>query len=243
VKVAVISDVHSNLPALETVLEAIRGEQVEELWCLGDLVGYNAHPEECARMVLDVADICLAGNHDLVVNGAISSRVFTHDAADAAAYARRVMSEETLEQLRALQPTAERAGVSLYHASPRDPVWEYVIDNRTAAACIEQQGQPVSLVGHSHVPLMYGLDGDDDRASGGYAQEGTRPLGDGRRLINPGSVGQPRDGDPRAAYMVLDQDARTVTWRRLDYDIERTQRAVIEAGLPHSLALRLRDGR
>jgi diadenosine tetraphosphatase ApaH/serine/threonine PP2A family protein phosphatase len=122
-------------------------------------------------------------------------------------------------------------------------VWEYVIDNRTAAACIEQQGQPVSLVGHSHVPLMYGLDGDDDRASGGYAQEGTRPLGDGRRLINPGSVGQPRDGDPRAAYMVLDQDARTVTWRRLDYDIERTQRAVIEAGLPRSLALRLRDGR
>jgi diadenosine tetraphosphatase ApaH/serine/threonine PP2A family protein phosphatase len=242
VKVAVISDVHSNLPALETVLEAIGGEQVEELWCLGDLVGYNAHPEECARMVLDVADICLAGNHDLVVNGAISSRVFTHDAADAAAYARRVMSEETLEQLRELQPTAERAGVSLYHASPRDPVWEYVIDNRTAAACIEQQGQPVSLVGHSHVPLMYGLDGDDDRASGGYAQEGTRPLGDGRRLINPGSVGQPRDGDPNAAWLLVDFEARFASFRRVAYSIQETQRELSDAGLPEALASRLAVG-
>jgi predicted phosphodiesterase len=243
VKVAVISDVHSNLPALETVLEAIKGEGVQELWCLGDLVGYNAHPEECARMVLDIADICLAGNHDLVVNGAISSQVFTHDAADAAAYAREVMSEETLERLRALQPSGERHGVALYHASPRDPVWEYVLDNRTAAACLHEQSQPIALIGHSHIPLMYGLEGDDDRAAGGYAHEGTRPLGEGRRLINPGSVGQPRDGDPRAAYIVLDLGARTVTWRRLEYDIERTQRAVIEAGLPRSLALRLRVGR
>jgi predicted phosphodiesterase len=243
VKVAVISDVHSNLPALERVLEAIAEESVDELWCIGDLVGYNAEPEECTRIVLDRSDICLAGNHDLVVNGAISSRVFTHDAAAAAAYARETMTEESLERLRELSPTGERHGVALYHASPRDPVWEYVIDNRTAAACILEQSHRLAIVGHSHVPLMYGLNDGDTRAFGGYAPEGTQPVGEGRLLLNPGSVGQPRDGDPRAAYMVLDLDAGTATWRRVEYDIARTQEAVLDAGLPRSLAVRLRDGR
>jgi len=243
VRVAVISDIHSNLPALEQVLAAVEEESVEELWCLGDLVGYNAQPEECARIVLDRSDICLAGNHDLVVNGAISSRVFTHDAAAAAAYARETMTEETLERLRTLVPTGERHDVALYHASPRDPVWEYVIDNRTAAACMEVQSQRVSLVGHSHVPLMYGMREGDAQAFGGYVREGTQPLGDGRRLLNPGSVGQPRDGDPRAAYLVLDLGEATATWRRVEYDVARTQQAVLDAGLPRSLAVRLRDGR
>jgi diadenosine tetraphosphatase ApaH/serine/threonine PP2A family protein phosphatase len=121
-------------------------------------------------------------------------------------------------------------------------VWEYVIDNRTAAACIEQQGQPVSLVGHSHVPLMYGLDGDDDRASGGYAQEGTRPLGDGRRLINPGSVGQPRDGDARAAWLELDLGRGKAQFHREPYDIARTQEELRERELPEALAERLAHG-
>jgi predicted phosphodiesterase len=243
VRVAVISDVHSNLPALERVLEAIDEESAGELWCIGDLVGYNAQPEECTQIVLDRADICLAGNHDLVVNGAISSRVFTHDAAAAAAYARETMTEESLERLRALSPTGERHDVALYHASPRDPVWEYVIDNQTAAACIMVQSRRLSIVGHSHVPLMYGLNPGDRRAFGGYAPEGTQQVDQARLLLNPGSVGQPRDGDPRAAYMVLDLDAATATWRRVEYDVARAQKAVLDAGLPPSLAARLRDGR
>ena len=242
-KVAVISDVHANLAALEAVLAAIDDAGTDELWCLGDLTGYGADPARCTQIVLERADVCLAGNHDMVIAGEIGLEAFSSDARTAAEWTMEVLSADDLERLRGLQPKGERQTVELYHGSIRDPVWEYVIDDRTAAVCLELQGTRLSLVGHSHVPLMYGLDGSDDRASGGYAQEGTRPLGNGRRLINPGSVGQPRDGDPRAAYLVLDLDARTVTWRRLDYDIERTQRAVIEAGLPRSLALRLRDGR
>jgi diadenosine tetraphosphatase ApaH/serine/threonine PP2A family protein phosphatase len=153
-----------------------------------------------------------------------------------------VLSENALAMLRSLQPSGERAGVELYHASPRDPVWEYVIDQRTAQSCLDLLRHDLGLVGHSHVPLAY-TPGGSGRAEGGYAEPGTLHLGDGRWLLNPGSVGQPRDGDPRAAYMVLDLAARTATWRRLEYDVERAQRSILEAGLPGSLAWRLAEGR
>jgi predicted phosphodiesterase len=241
-KIVVVSDVHGNLPALEAVLEGIEGEDASELWCLGDLVGYNADPETCTTTMVELADICLAGNHDLVVNGTVDISVFAHDAAIAARWAQQVLSEEALTLLRSLQPSGERAGVELYHASPRDPVWEYVIDQRTAQSCLELLRHDLGLIGHSHVPLAYTA-GSGGRAEGGYAEPGTLQLGDGRWLLNPGSVGQPRDGDPRAAYLVLDLSARTATWRRLEYDVERAQRAILEAGLPGSLAWRLGEGR
>jgi predicted phosphodiesterase len=242
VRAAVISDVHSNLPALESALAAIDQETVDELWCLGDLVGYNADPEECTNIVLDRAAVCLAGNHDLVVTGAISSLVFTFEAGEAAHWSSETMSEAALARLRVLEPLGGRAGISLYHGSPRDPIWEYVIDEPTAAACLEVQAQRISLVGHSHIPLLYRQDGRRG-ATGGHATEGTAALGDGRCLLNPGSVGQPRDGDPRAAYLLLDLDRGEATWRRVEYDIERTQRSILDAGLPRSLAARLADGR
>jgi predicted phosphodiesterase len=240
-RLIVVSDVHSNLPALEAVLEAAEGEAAEELWCLGDLVGYNADPEACTTTVVGLADICLAGNHDLVVNGSVDIEVFAHDAAVAARWSQQVLSERALEQLRSLLPAGERHGVELYHASPRDPVWEYVIDPRTAQSCLELLEHDLALIGHSHVPLAYGQ--GERTASGGYAEPGTLDLGSGRWLLNPGSVGQPRDGDPRAAYMVLDTGARTATWRRIEYDIPRAQKAIEDAGLPHSLAWRLGEGR
>jgi len=242
VRVAVISDVHGNLPALESVLAAIEQEDTSELWCLGDLVGYNADPEACTRTVIDVAEVCLAGNHDLVVNGSIDMTVFAHDAGIAARWSATALSEEALELLRTLQPSGRRHDVALYHASPRDPVWEYVIDGRTAQACLDLQEGDICLVGHSHVPLAY-TPGPEGRATGGHMPEAVVELGDGRWLLNPGSVGQPRDGDPRAAYMVLDLAARTAAWRRVDYAIERAQRAILDAGLPSTLASRLADGR
>jgi diadenosine tetraphosphatase ApaH/serine/threonine PP2A family protein phosphatase len=192
--------------------------------------------------MVELADICLAGNHDLVVNGSVDISVFAHDAAIAARWARDVLSEQALDMLRLLEPRGERAGVELYHASPRDPVWEYVIDQRTAQSCLELLQHDIGLIGHSHVPLAY-TSGGGGRAEGGYAEPGTLPLREGRWLLNPGSVGQPRDGDPRAAYMVLDLAARTATWRRLEYDIERAQQAIVDAGLPSSLAWRLGEGR
>ncbi|MDX6522682.1 MAG: hypothetical protein QOI17_195 [Gaiellales bacterium] len=241
-KAVILSDVHGNLPALETVLAAVEGEAAAELWCLGDLVGYNADPEACTTILIELADICLAGNHDLVVNGSVDISVFAQDAAVAARWSQEVLSEPALEALRALTPSGERHDIEMHHASPRDPIWEYVIDQRTAQSCLEMLRHDICLIGHSHVPLAYtpGLDG---RATGGYAEPGTLQLGDKRWLLNPGSVGQPRDGDPRAAYMVLDLEARTAVWRRLEYDIERAQRAIREAGLPESLAWRLGEGR
>jgi predicted phosphodiesterase len=242
VRVAVISDVHGNLPALESVLAAIEQEGTSELWCLGDLVGYNADPEACTRTVVGEADLCLAGNHDLVVNGSVDMAVFAHDAAVAARWAAQTLSEEALNMLRALSPSGRRGDVVLHHASPRDPVWEYVIDSRTAQQCLDVQESDLCLVGHSHVPLAY-TPGANGRATGGHMPPTQIELGDGRWLLNPGSVGQPRDSDPRAAYMVLDTDSGTATWRRVDYAIERAQRAILEAGLPATLAARLADGR
>ena len=241
-RAAVISDVHGNLAALEIVLSAVDEAAPDELWCLGDLAGYGARPEECAATVLDRADICLCGNHDMVVTGVLPSRSFTHDAAAAATWAQQVMSAPTLDRLRTLEPSGERAGVALYHASARDPVWEYVIDERTAAANITASGRPLTLVGHSHVPLIYTAGGTRG-THGGYAMESTVELGDSTHLLNPGSVGQPRDGDPRASFLLLDTDRGTATWRRLEYDIARTQREITEAGLPPTLAYRLAEGR
>ncbi|MDX6591630.1 MAG: hypothetical protein QOJ13_826 [Gaiellales bacterium] len=241
-RAAIISDVHGNLPALQAVLSAIEHDDVSEIWCVGDLVGYNAHPEACTRAVLELAEICLAGNHDLVVNGRLDMSVFAHDAAAAAVWSRQVLTEEALDMLRQLSPSGERAGVALYHGSPRDPVWEYVLDARTAEQCLAVQGADLALIGHSHVPLAY-TQGPGDRALGGYAEPGTVELGDGRWLVNPGSVGQPRDGDPRAAYLLLDLDRGAATWRRVPYDIAAAQQAILEAGLPPSLAARLGEGR
>ena len=240
-RVVVLSDVHGNLPALEAVLESAEDDEAEELWCLGDLVGYNADPEACTTIVVKLADICLAGNHDLVVNGSVDIGVFAHDAAVAAKWSQQVLSERALEQLRTLSPSGERNDVELYHASPRDPVWEYVIDPRTAQSCLELVRHDLTLIGHSHVPLAYRQ--GEHTASGGYSEPGTLDLAGGRWLLNPGSVGQPRDGDPRAAYMVLDTTAGTATWKRIEYDIERAQQAIVEAGLPGSLAWRLGEGR
>ena len=241
-RAAIITDVHGNLPALQAVLGAIEQDDVAEIWSLGDLVGYNAHPEACTRTVIELAEISLAGNHDLVVNGRLDMSVFAHDAAAAAVWSREVLSEEALEMLRQLSPSGERAGVALYHASPRDPVWEYVLDSRTAELCLAVQAADIALIGHSHVPLAY-TEGPGGRALGGYAEPGTVQLSDGRWLINPGSVGQPRDGDPRAAYLLLDLDNRTATWQRVPYDIAAAQEAILRAGLPPSLAARLSEGR
>jgi predicted phosphodiesterase len=242
-RAAVISDVHSNLPALEAVLEAIDAEQPDELWCLGDLVGYGADPRECIRLVLERTQICLAGNHDLVVAGTIDLGVFAHAAAAAARWTMEVLSEEELQVLRGLVPSGERAGVEMHHGSVRDPVWEYVIDDRTAELCIQLQRAQVALVGHSHVPLAYAA--RDGRLSwGGYAPaEAVELDSESRFLLNPGSVGQPRDGDPRAAYMLLDTDPGSAVWRRVEYDIPRAQAAIAAAGLPRSLGLRLFEGR
>jgi predicted phosphodiesterase len=240
-RVAVISDIHGNLHALEAVLEAIGEADVEAVWCLGDLVGYGPRPNRCCRTVGDRADLCLAGNHDLGVLGALDLRDFSYDAAAAARWTRDVLEPDARAFLERLEPSATAAGVELYHGSPRDPVWEYVLTRDAAAAALTETSAPVVLVGHSHVALAMLL--QLSSLSGGLAPDGTDvALAEGRWLLNPGSVGQPRDGDPRAAWLLLDLDAGRASFRRVPYPVERTQEEIRERGLPYALAERLAQG-
>ena len=240
-RVAVVSDIHSNLHALEAVLTAIDEEAPDELWCLGDLVGYGPRPNECCATIAERADVCLAGNHDLAVRGTIDLEEFGGEAAVAARWTREVLAPEAQELLDRLEPAGSAHGVALYHGSARDPVWEYVLSDEAALATLELADSPLALVGHSHVALQVLQTGDE--VEGGVARAGTElDVGGMRALLNPGSVGQPRDGDPRAAYLVLDLDAQRATFRRVEYDVARTQREMREAGLPELLAARLELG-
>jgi diadenosine tetraphosphatase ApaH/serine/threonine PP2A family protein phosphatase len=240
-RVAVISDVHGNWHALEAVLEEIDREQPDELWCLGDLVGYGPRPNPCCAAVERRAAICLAGNHDLGVLDEIELEEFAGDAVAAARWTRGVLAEGSRAYLESLRPSSERDGAGLFHASPRDPIWEYVLSSEVARVAFELTDFALVLVGHSHVPLAITL--EDDVLDGGLAAGGTEtPLAPGRRLLNPGSVGQPRDGDPRAAWLMLDPDAGTASFRRVEYDVAATQEEIRERGLPDALAQRLAHG-
>jgi diadenosine tetraphosphatase ApaH/serine/threonine PP2A family protein phosphatase len=239
-RVAVISDVHGNRHALEAVLEAVAAEEPDEVWCLGDLVGYGPQPNECCRTVAAHADLCLAGNHDLVVLGSLSIHDFAGDAAAAAQWTQTILANDAREFLAGLGSSARRNGVELFHGSARDPVWEYVLSEEAAWWTLQATTAPIVLVGHSHVPLAIFLDGDD--LGGGLAPEATVvDLAAGRWLLNPGSVGQPRDGDPRAAYLLL-EPGRRASFHRVKYPIDRTQDEIRERGLPEALAARLAEG-
>jgi diadenosine tetraphosphatase ApaH/serine/threonine PP2A family protein phosphatase len=240
-RVAVVSDIHSNLHALEAVLAAIDAEAPEELWCLGDLVGYGPRPNDCCATVAERADVCLAGNHDLAVRGTIDLEEFGGEAAVAARWTREMLAPESQQLLDRLEPAGSAHGVALYHGSARDPVWEYVLSDEGALATLDLADSPLVLVGHSHVALQVVQSGDE--LTGGVAKADTELGLDGvRALLNPGSVGQPRDGDPRAAYLLLDLDARSAQFRRVEYDVKLTQREMRDAGLPEMLAGRLELG-
>jgi diadenosine tetraphosphatase ApaH/serine/threonine PP2A family protein phosphatase len=246
-RLALISDIHSNLPALEAVLDSIGERKLETIWCLGDVVGYGANPDECTRIAEERCEVCLVGNHDLAVLGEIDISTFSPAAEAAVEWTRSNCEQRTLNYLRRLKPADEDRDIGLYHASPRDPVWEYVLSLDAAAECMAMQKQRVSFVGHSHVALHFtmpeGGETDGDEAKGAQAPGGTKlEIGEGRWLINPGSVGQPRDGDPRAAWLELDTDKWTAEFHRVDYDIDRAAKAIGDAGLPEQLGGRLYVG-
>jgi predicted phosphodiesterase len=237
-RIAILSDVHGNLPAFRAVLDDAHAARVDAIWCLGDLVGYGAHPDECVALAHAECDLLLAGNHDLAVTGTIELSDFSPSAAAAAHWTREHASEETIDLLGHLQPARDGERIGLYHGSPRDPIWEYVLSSSQAGECIEQMDERVSAIGHSHVALRFTRDGDEligEQAPGGTEHE----LGEGEWLINPGSVGQPRDRDPRAAWLLLDLDRWAGSWRRVEYPIEEAARAIVDADLPRQLADRL----
>jgi predicted phosphodiesterase len=234
----VLSDVHGNLPALEAVLADVDAAGAERVWCLGDLVGYGAQPDECVQLASERCDVCLAGNHDLGVLGHIDISDFSPHAAVAARWTREHAGKATLDFLGGLASSEEGEAVGLYHASPRDPVWEYVLSGSQAADCMDAMGPRVGAIGHTHVALRFtrGSEGMDGEAVAGGT---THDISASEWLINPGSVGQPRDGDPRAGWLLLDVEQWTAEWRRVEYPVAKAAAAIEAAGLPVNLGERL----
>jgi predicted phosphodiesterase len=241
-RVAIASDIHGNKQAFQAVIRAAEEDGADELWCLGDLVGYGAEPDACVALAEAHCTICLAGNHDLAVVDVLSLEEFSRGAALAARWTRDVIAPETREYLLSLSPTGSSEGFGLFHASPRDPVWEYVLSALLAELCLDAQDERIALIGHSHVALAF------ERPEGEPATGSARRAGDeadmstGEWIVNPGSVGQPRDGDPRAAWLLLDTVAWTAQWRRTQYDIGGAAASIRAAHLPDSLAERLEYG-
>jgi diadenosine tetraphosphatase ApaH/serine/threonine PP2A family protein phosphatase len=244
-RIGLLSDVHGNLPALEAVLEAC-SIRCDGLWCLGDTVGYGASPNECVALIRDRCELVLAGNHDLAATGRVDFSTFSSDAGRAIRWTREVLAADAETWLGSLEPSAQRGPIGLFHASPRDPVWEYVADAVAANAALSSTPHELVLVGHTHVPLATRLVGDH-LIGGPAGADAIYDLRGGRHtLLNPGSVGQPRDGDARAAWVLLylDDDGRPerAVFQRVRYDIAAAQRTIEGAGLPQHLADRLSFG-
>ena len=238
-RVAVLSDIHANLPALDAVLVAL--VDVDAVWHLGDVVGYGPHPDEVVARLREIGARGVRGNHDEAALGRLDVSYFNPAARRAVDWTSNRIAAETRTWLEGLPERAAMAGFTLVHGSPRDPVWEYVTTTPTARACLGAFDTPHCLHGHTHVPAAWrDEDGRMDLIRPG---DGSELSLDGRRtLLNPGSVGQPRDGDPRAAALVLDTETARVTWRRVAYPIESVQDDIRAAGLPSWLADRLATG-
>ena len=234
-----MSDIHSNLPALDAVLARIGS--VDALWHLGDVVGYGPQPDAVVERLTGIGAIGVRGNHDAAATGGLEIEWFNPEARAAMEWTRTAISETTRAWLAALPVRRMEAAFTLVHGSPRDPMWEYVTTAALARAGLSAISTEHGLHGHTHVPIAFTMVDGRMRTLAPRAGN-TVALGEGRTLLNPGSVGQPRDRDPRASYLVLDLDAGTATWGRAAYDIDAVATMMLAAGLPARLADRLRVG-
>lgn len=240
---AVISDIHANLAALEAVLKDI-GDQVERIWCLGDVVGYGPDPNECVEIVRQRDMVCVVGNHDWACLGKVDLAEFNPDARRACRWTIEQLTPESQEFLDSLPTSLSVGEFTLVHGSPRLPVWEYITQPELARENFAAFDTQICLVGHTHVPLAFYLPVEDAPACERRWLNGLEILdiSEGRWILNPGGLGQPRDGDPRAPYFMVDTEEMKLQIRRVPYAVERTQRRMEKAGLPGSLALRLAFG-
>lgn len=239
----VLSDVHANLAALEAVLAA--AADVDAVWCLGDTVGYGPEPNECADRVRGLPGLrCVAGNHDWGALGKLDLSDFNREARLAAEWTGEQLSTDNRAWLEGLPERTEVEGFTLAHGSPRHPIWEYVFNAAVATDNMALFRTLTCLVGHTHVPAIFTEPGPRPRFAEAVEVSPGQPFPfrTARSIINPGGVGQPRDGDPRASYLLLDLDAGMVVFHRVEYDVEETQRRMQAVGLPARLALRLSHG-
>ena len=237
---AIIADIHANLEAFNTVLADAKAMNCTHYACLGDVVGYNANPKECLDIVRSMNMPCVKGNHDEYCSAESDLEGFNPHAQEAINWTRNQLTEEDRKWLRDLRYIRLVASFSIVHATLDGPQrWGYVFDRLAAAASFTYQNTGVCFFGHTHVPVAFVR---DSMVRGGtYSKFKTEP---GKKyFINVGSVGQPRDGNPKASYVVYDLDEGSIEIRRLDYDIGTTQRKILEAGLPPRLAHRLAEGK
>lgn len=240
-RIGIISDIHGNFTALEAVLHALG--TVDQLWCLGDLVGYGGQPNECVECIRERTTHVLRGNHDLAALGLLTTEEFNATAAAAAQWTGEQLTQENRAFLEFLpEMKVEMQRYTLAHGTPRDPIWEYLLNGMQAIENLHLIDTPMCFVGHSHVPLYF-----NEKGQGGIAGDGKtvshQTLKFERIIANPGSVGQPRDQNPLAAYLVLDTFPMKLTWHRVAYDIAEAQGHILRAGLPAVLANRLAYGK
>ncbi len=241
-RVLVISDLHANYTALETVLND--AGQVDETWCLGDLVGYGPDPNAVVEQVREMTHLtCIMGNHDMAIIGKMAFESFNGDARRSLIWTEKVLTADNMDFLRSLpQSTKVRGEVTMAHGSPRDPLWEYVLNTLTARLNFDHFDTPFCFIGHSHIQSLFLLNEEKDRVTLESVKV-NRPITlTPRMLVNPGSVGQPRDRDPRSAYAIYDTETRQWEARRVQYNVNEVQQRLREAGLPEKHAVRLGEG-
>ena len=243
----VISDIHSNLPALEAVLDDAKARALnfDIVWCLGDVVGYGPEPNECIDLLRTLPHVCLAGNHDWAVVGKLDLRTFHESAAFVVEWTREHLTGPNMNYLRARPEMLPHDDYLLVHASPREPIWEYITDIHVADENFDSTTAPFCLVGHTHVPVVFVKDGrtGNVHVTLPSADVPVSLKRDSRYIINPGSVGQPRDGDPRASYGLLDTVTGTWMPHRVEYPIKTIQAKMKAFNFPARLIERLDYGR
>jgi len=239
-KYAIIADIHGNLDAFQVVLEDIRAQKATHIVCLGDVVGYNAQPKECLDIVRQMNIPCVKGNHDEYCSTENHLDGFNPHAAEAVHWTREQLPEDDKKWLRELKYSRMAANFTMVHATLDAPErWGYVFDKLAAAASFPYQNTQMCFFGHTHVPVAFMR--DTVVRGGTYSKFKVDPSK--KYFINVGAVGQPRDNNPKSAYVIYDMDAQTIELRRLEYDIASAQKKILEAGLPERLAERLAFGR
>lgn len=240
---AIIGDIHANLAAFTAVLDDIeqRGG-VEKVWCLGDVVGYGPDPHECIEFLRQTNHVCVAGNHDWAAIGKVDTVQFNPDAAAACHWTAQQLSTADVEYLNNLPLVIEEGDFTLVHGSPREPIWEYLLSTGVAKENFAYFKSQFCLVGHSHVPLVFSYSETGACSSSQFLTDVGLALDRNRLIINPGGVGQPRDGDPRASYAIYDSETRLIRLYRVPYDTRCTQDRMVERGLPMRLVARLSYG-
>ena len=241
-RVLVISDIHANYTALETVIED--AGQVDETWCLGDLIGYGPDPNAVVEQVRDLTHLtCILGNHDMAVIGKMAFESFNGDARRSLVWTERVLTADSMDFLRSLpQSTKVRGEVTLAHGSPRDPLWEYVLTTLTARLNFDYFDTPFCFIGHSHIQSIFQLNEANDRVTLKSVKVNYPITLTPRMMLNPGSVGQPRARDPRSAYAIYETETRQWEAHRVEYNVGEVQQRLREAGLPEKHAVRIGEG-